>query len=61
MKKFTPNTWSREKLTGPLNTEATNKPMEILIKLEQSVFEATEQLQNDVEQLNWVKNQNNIY
>ena len=41
--------------------EAINKSMEILIKLEQSIFEATEQLQDDVEQLNWVKNQNNIY
>ena len=46
---------------GPLKTEEINESIEMLIKGEQSKFEETEAFQNDVKQLNLVKNVKEIY
>ena len=50
LKRFILNTKSRERLTRPLNMEEINKLIEILIERKKSIFEATEQFQNDVKQ-----------
>ena len=46
---------------GPLKTDEINKLIEILIKREQSIFETTEPIQNDMKQLNLVKYHNELY
>ena len=59
--RFPHNTKSREKQVEPLKTDEINKLIEMLIKREQSIFEATEQIQNDMKQLNLVKNHSEVY
>ena len=46
---------------GPLKTDEINKSIEISIKREQSILETTEPIQNDMKQLNLVKNHNEVY
>ena len=46
---------------GPLKTDEINNLMEMLIKRDQSIFEATEPIQNDMKQLKLVQNQNQVY
>ena len=58
---FSHNTKSKEKQVVPLKTCEINILIEMLIKGEQSIFEATEPIQNDLKQLNLVKNHNEVY
>ena len=61
VKRFSYNARSKQKVLGPLKTEEINESIEMLIKGEQSKFEETEAFQNDVKQLNLVKNIKKIY
>ena len=45
----------------PLKTDEINKLIEMLIKRAQSIIERTEPIQNDMKQLNLVKNHNEVY
>ena len=55
------NTKSKEKQVGLLKTDEINKLIEMLTKQQQSIFETTEPIQNDIKQLNLVKNQHEVY
>ena len=44
-----------------LKTDVVHKLIEILFKLEQSITETTELIQNNMKQLNLVKNQHKVY
>ena len=61
VKRCSYNARSKQKVMGPLKTEEINESIEILIRGEKSQFEETEAFQNDVKQLNLVKNIKEIY
>ena len=46
---------------GPLKTNEINKSIEMLIKQEQNMFETTEPIQNNMQQINLVKNQHEVF
>ena len=45
---------------GPLKTDEINKSIEMLINREESIFQTTEPIQNDMKQVNLVKNHNEV-
>ena len=59
--RFSHSTKSKEKQVGPLKTDDISKSIEMLIKQEQSIFETTAPIQNNIKQLNLVKNHNEVY